>query len=272
MGPPHDAGNGDEKARQRDAPHQADVEATVARQRVWGEPIAAPGGRAIADLDQHHVPRFAESGCAYLEASGPKARERATYRHEVGQEAREARHRIPQPHHLGSKPEPGAVHEVLVQHPPRVKRRGPGGHEPPHGAHRIVPIDADELGEVVPAADRDDAEHGIPARAQDPVCDLVHRAIAADGDDAPNARPRRPLRQLHPVPRPFGPFGLNGPALALELARDRIERARRRAASRGGVQDDVGLDQRPHYKRRGPIRQRKRASGPRPPRPPTLAA
>ena len=50
--------------------------------------------------------------------------------------------------------------------------------------------------------------------------------------------------ELGAVARPLGALDLDRPALAVELARDRIERAFRRAAAGGGVEDDVGVDQR----------------------------
>jgi len=46
------------------------------------------------------------------------------------------------------------------------------------------------------------------------------------------------------MPGALGALEVDAPALPLELTRDRIERARRPAAARGGIEDEVGLDQR----------------------------
>jgi hypothetical protein len=43
----------------------------------------------------------------------------------------------------------------------------------------------------------------------------------------------------------IGALGVHGPALCPELAHDGIQRARRRAAPRDGIEDDVGMDQTP---------------------------
>src|SRR6266540_1649046 len=83
-----------------------------------------------------------------------------------------------------------------------------------------------------------------PYVAQQPVRDLVHGAVAADGHDPVRPLARRARGELDAVAGTLGPLDVDRPAVALELARDGIERATRRAAGRGGIEDDVGVDQR----------------------------
>ena len=246
----HHARHGEEKPRQRDAPHDAHVQPPVSGERRGSEPIAPARRRAIADLDHHHVPRLAESGRPHFEARRPEPRERAKHGHEIRQEPRQARHRVPDAHHLGPEPYSCAVNEVLVEHVTDVERDRAGGDEPPHRTQRTVPRHADELREVVAAADGHHAEHGArPAPTlQQTVRDLVHRAVTAHGHHAPGSRPDGTRRELDAVPGTIGTFRLHGPALTPELAHDGVERPRRRTAPRGRIEDDVGMDQRPHYK------------------------
>src|SRR5207237_7255013 len=114
-----------------------------------------------------------------------------------------------------------AVHEVLVEHVTDVERDRAGGDQPPHRTQRTVPRHADELREVVAAADGHHTQEGrsmlrpypTGRLAQQPVRDLVHRAVTAHGHHAPGSRPDGTRRELDGVPGTIGTFGLHGPAL-----------------------------------------------------------
>src|SRR2546429_1164541 len=84
-----------------------------------------------------------------------------------------------------------------------------------------------------------------PGRMQQAVRHLVHGTVAARGHDMARPRADRARGELDAVPGTSGTLGHHTPALAPELADDRVERARRRAAPGGGVEDEVGMDQRP---------------------------
>src|SRR6266567_9336250 len=81
--------------------------------------------------------------------------------------------------------------------------------------------------------------------AQQPVRDLVHGAVTADGHDAAGTRAHRRCGERDAVAGMIGALGLHGPTLAAELTHNRVERARGRAAPRGGIEDDVGMNQTP---------------------------
>jgi len=72
----------------------------------------------------------------------------------------------------------------------------------------------------------------------------MDRAVAAHGHDPSDAVTGGPGRELGPVAWALRPDDVHGPALALELARHGIERPSAGAAARGGVEDDLGVDQR----------------------------
>lgn len=82
-------------------------------------------------------------------------------------------------------------------------------------------------------------------RLQQAVRHLVHGTVTAHGHDMARPGADGACRELGAVPRTGGALGLHAPPLAPELAHDRVERARRRAAPRGGIEDDVDMDQRP---------------------------
>src|SRR5258705_841056 len=106
-----------------------------------------------------------------------------------------------------------------------------------------MPIDTDELREVVARADRHDAEGGVGAHREKTVGHLVHGAVAADGDDVARAALRRPRRQRHGVAGPLGAFDVHRPTLGAQGAAHGIESAERRAAARRGIEDDMGVTQ-----------------------------
>src|SRR2546429_9395767 len=84
-----------------------------------------------------------------------------------------------------------------------------------------------------------------PGRMQQAVRHLVHGTVAARGHDMARPRADRARGELDAVPGTSGTLRLHAPALAPELADDRVERARRRAAHRGRVEDEGGMDQKP---------------------------
>src|SRR5919197_296284 len=79
---------------------------------------------------------------------------------------------------------------------------------------------------------------------QQAVGHFVNGAIAAHGDDMTRPGTHGARRELDAVSRTSGALRLHAPALAPELAHDRVEGPRRRTAPRGGIEDDVGMDQR----------------------------
>src|SRR5437867_4087747 len=91
-----------------------------------------------------------------------------------------------------------------------------------------------------------------PPVTQQSVRHVVHGAVAAHGHDPLRPSLHRARRELRAVARSLGALHLHRPPLVVELARDGIERAARRAAAGRGVEHDVGVDQRLHYTQRGP--------------------
>ena len=81
-------------------------------------------------------------------------------------------------------------------------------------------------------------------REQHAVGHLVYGTITADGHYTTGTRADRARRELDAVSGTIRALGFHAPALAPKLAHDRIERARRRTTPGGGIEDDVGMDQR----------------------------
>jgi len=71
----------------------------------------------------------------------------------------------------------------------------------------------------------------------------MDRAVAAHGHDPSDAVTGGPRRELGPVAWGLRPDDVHGPALAPELARHGVERPSASATARGGVEDDLGVDQ-----------------------------
>ena len=72
----------------------------------------------------------------------------------------------------------------------------------------------------------------------------MHGAISTHGHDTGGAVARRLCRELGPVTGALGARYVHGPTLALELARHGVEPPGAGAATRGGIEDDMSVNQR----------------------------
>ena len=225
MGPAHHARDGEQEARQRHAANQTDIELAVAGVGVGRESVAAPRRGAVAHLDHHHVPALGKTGRVHVEQRGAERGEGPEHRDKIGQEAPQVGHRVAGAHDGRAEPEPHAVHEPLVQHAPRVEALCGRRHQAGDGAGRIVAIDADELGEIVPRADRHHTQCGFGAHREEAVGHLVYGAVAPDGDDAPRAGLRRLRGQRHAMAGVLGARDVHRPPLSAQGAAHRLEGA-----------------------------------------------
>src|SRR3989449_8690769 len=148
---------------------------------------------------------------------------------------------MPRLHDRRPESEPDAIHEPLIEHPPRVESAHAGSDQPRDRTHGIVAIQSDQLRKIIAGTDRDDAEGGIGVGAQQTVCDLMDGAIPADRHHILRALPHRLRRQLLAVAGPFGPHDIHGPPLCPEGARHDGLGASGGASARSGIEDDMGM-------------------------------
>jgi len=163
------------------------------------------------------------------------------------------RHPVAGLHHSGCEPESHAVHKPFrfspcprPRPPPgsytaRIEPTGAGRDQAGDGPQGIMAVEAHQFGEVVARAERHDAQRGVGLAAQEPVRDLVHRAVAAHRDDVLGALPGGLRRQLLRVTGAFGADDIDRPPLRPERPRDCRLDAACRASSGRGVEDDMGM-------------------------------
>src|SRR2546426_7011564 len=150
-------------------------------------------------------------------------------------------HPIPPLYDGRSESESHAIDDPFACSPARVETAGAGRDEPGNGAQWVVPIQAYQLGEIIARADRDDAQGGVPAAAEQSVRHFMHGAVAADRHDMLGSLQHGLRRELLRVTGTLGADEIHRPSLRPERARHgRLDTACRASSSRG-IENNMGL-------------------------------
>ena len=151
-------------------------------------------------------------------------------------------HAVARLHHRWSEPEAHTVHEPFAQNPSCVEALRSRRYQPGDGPRGIVAVDADQFGEVVSRPDRHDTKCRVRVRREQPVGDLVDRAVTTDRHHVAGALAHSLRCESLAMPRTLGPRDIHCPSLCSKRPGDHVFGLARSASPRSWVDDEMSVE------------------------------